>query len=174
MLGGCPVGGHADHPDSTYREERQGQRIVSAIDLKARRGLGDELRCFGWVACGVFHAHDVFGFVCQFQQNRRLHFATCAHGDVIDDHRQIGGVRHRQEMLLQACLRRAVVIGRDGQHGRSACGCDLLGQFGGGAAVVAACAGDHGHIGRFGDSFDQGDLLFVGEGRGFACGARHD
>ena len=104
VLGGCPMGGHADHSDSTHRKERQGQRIVSAVNLKAGRSLSDELRCLGWIACGVFHAHDVFGFVCQLQQNRRLHFATCAHGDVIDDDGQIRGVRHRQEVLFQACL----------------------------------------------------------------------
>ena len=42
--GAAPVGGHADHADRADGQQRQGHRVVAAVDLEAVRRAGDRPR----------------------------------------------------------------------------------------------------------------------------------
>ena len=48
-----PVGGHADHADRADGQQRQGHRVVAAVDLEAVGRLGDEPGRLARVAGGV-------------------------------------------------------------------------------------------------------------------------
>ena len=54
-----PVRGHADGADSAHRQQRQGQRVVTAVELEPLGSLGDEPGRAGGVTGGIFDADDV-------------------------------------------------------------------------------------------------------------------
>ncbi len=90
-------------------------------------------------------------------------------GNVIEDHRQPAGcLGHGPEVLVDAGLRRAVVVRRDHQHPVDAAGCGLRGEPDRVLGVIGPGAGDH----RDGDCSRHGapqvQLLLIGEHRALA------
>jgi hypothetical protein len=104
------------------------------------------------------------------------HVDHAARGDVVDEHRDVGGIGDRREMQEHPFLRRLVVVRRDHKDRIGAGGLGMAGEvdrLGGG---IAARAGDHRHAAGGGlDAQLHHALVFgMGQGRAFPGGAdRH-
>ena len=107
------VADHADHADGTERQQRQVQHVLAAVvrEVGAGQGPGHGAE----VALGVLDRDDPRVLR---EPDERLHLDRHlrARRDVVEHHRQVGGVGDRGEVAEQAGLRRPVVVrGHDQQ-----------------------------------------------------------
>ena len=170
---GRDVRGHADQSGRTDREMREHVRVVAGEVHQI--GLVEHAAHLGEVALGVLHREDVR--VLREPQDRLvLDRHAGAAGDVVEDHRQIGGVGHETEVREDAGLRGLVVVRRDDHDAVGAgllAGLVQLDRVRG--LVRPAARDDLGAPGRDGlADLDELELLGVGQGRGLAGRSRHD
>ena len=104
----------ADHADGAEREQRQVQDVVAAVvgEVGAGQGPGDGAE----VALGVLDRDDP-RVLREPDQRLDLDRARLrARRDVVEHHRQVGGVGDRGEVPEQAGLRGPVVVRRDDEQ----------------------------------------------------------
>ena len=161
----------ADKADGTHRQPRQVQRIITRVVRQP--GLGDDLSTAVQVALRVLDGHDVrmLGQRADgvpFDRDRR------PRRDVVEHHRQLGGVGHCGEVRDQAGLRRPRVVRRHHQQAVRARRRARLRQVHAVRGVVCARTRDDACpvADRLQHRAQQRDLLVVGGGRRLASGAR--
>ena len=155
-------------PGAAHVERRRERGVVAGVDVEAvdRHQL---------IRVGLLDGRHVLDLGELGEQVRR-HVRGCAAGDVVEDHRFVGGRRDRLVVAAQAQPARPVVVGGDRQHRVRAELGRALGQLHGLGRVVGAGAGDDALAGRaLGDGeLDQPELLVFGQRRGLAGGAGDD
>ena len=126
------------------------------------------------LAGGVLERHDVGDGLRQLDQRGGLDLAAGADGDVVEHHRQLGGLGDRAEVPQQPGLGGSVVVRGDDQHavdpGRLG-GLEQLERLAGG---VGADTGHHRDRHRLPHHLEQARLLGVGDRRALPGGAGHD
>ena len=161
-------------PDRADGEQRQGEGVVAGVQVEARRRLGEQPGRRGRVTGGVLDADDGRHLVGQADQGLVGDLAAGPDGDVVDQHRQVGGRGDRPEVGVEAGLRGPAVVRRDGQDpGRPGVGRHAA-ELDGVGGVVGAGPGDHRDGDRLGDRPPQVPLLVVGQHRRLAGGAGDD
>ena len=110
-----PVGGHADDPHPADGQEREGEGVVTAVDLEGLGGLGHHPGGGGRIVGRILHAHDVGHLGGQLDQQLGADPAPGADRDVVEHHREVGGRRHRPEVGGEPGRRGAVVVRGDHQ-----------------------------------------------------------
>jgi hypothetical protein len=123
----------------------------------------------GEIGGRVLHAGDVLQFV-EPRHGGDGHVDHRPGWDIVDDDRNADRVVHGLEMLIQAFLRRLVIIGRDDEQGIRARLFAMPGEFDRLDRVVRAGTGDHRHPAlRLGDApFDDFLVLVMGQRRALA------
>ena len=159
------------NPTAPTRQPRQVQRVVAA---SSRRGRCSAIISVAGVQSPLASLTAVIrGCSASRSSVSGLDRDDAARRDVVEHHRQVGGVGDRGEVRQQAGLRRPRVVRRDDQQAVRA------GLLGGRArshavrGVVGAGPGDHGGAvaDRVDDRRDQLGLLGVGGGRRLPGGA---
>ena len=169
------VGGHADDPASADGENRQGQAIVAAVDLKGLWSFAADLRGLIQAAAGFLHCDDIAHLG---ESGNRLRRAVDAGppGDVVQHARPAGGFGNGHEVRVQTVLRGAVIVGVDEEERVGASPPCLFGEMDRMPGVVGARAGHHdcptGHSLLYRPH--QPDLLVVSQRRRLSSGARDD
>ncbi len=125
---------------------------------------------------GILGADDVLAVLRQPGQRLHRNIGNGTAGHVVDENRDIDRIGDGTEVLIEAFLRRLVVIGNDDEGGIGAgflCVNRIVNRFGG---AVRAGSGDHGNAATdFLDAhFDDGLVLVGRQGRAFAGGADGD
>ena len=170
------IGGNRDAADPAHGIECERGFIV-ARQLEETLAASEALRGDApKISGGIFHAGDI-PQLCDLGQCLDRDVDHRAAGDVVNDDRQRGGVRHRLEGGDHPILTGPVVIAHDDQSG-------IGPDIGGGAQIidrmsdiVAAAAGDHRYapLGDFDRRRDDVPLLVGAHRRAFARGpARHE
>src|SRR6185437_6657359 len=169
------VGGDRDAAVAPRRHIGERRHILARkLDEIGAEGVA-LLRHPRQVAGRVLDADDVFEPVKPLHRLDR-HVDDAAAGDVVDEDRNADGVVDGLEMLIEALLRRLVVVGRHHQHRVGAGLLGVAGEFDGLHRVVGARAGDDRHApARLIDAdVDDVAVLGVAQRRALAGGAgRH-
>ncbi|MPM88807.1 hypothetical protein SDC9_135911 [bioreactor metagenome] len=167
------VGGGPDQAHATDRQQREGDRVVTGV--VGQVGGGDDLRRLDDLTLGVLHRHDarVLG---EREHRLGLHRDAGPARDVVDDHRQVGGVGRSPEMGQQPLLRGTGVVRGDDEQTVGAGTGRLPGQLAGVPGGIGADPGDDVRPvpDLVDDSRDQGRLLLVGGRRSLPGGAVDD
>ena len=159
---------HANHADRPHSQQRQGQGVLSAVDLETFGDGGHQAGRLAHVARRILHGHHILDLVGQAEDGGRVDLATRPDRDVVEHHRQRGGLGYCPEVVEQPELRRTVVVRGDSEDGVGPSGRAPLGQLYGSSRVVASSTGDDVTIHSTDHRFHQGDLLVVGQGRRLA------
>lgn len=174
-LGGGEVSGDADHTAGAHREEREGHGVVARVHLERVAARPDHLGDVAGRSGGVLDAHDA-GMGGERDVGVDRDRGTGAAGDVVEEHRLVGGVGDRAEVRRDAALGWPVVVRRHGEDPVDAGGCGVLGEAHRRGCVVGRRTRDD--LAAPGRSVDRGaeevELLGVGEGGRLARGAGDD
>ena len=110
-----PVGGHADDAGAADGQERQGQRVVAAVDVEP---AGPRPPPAAPATSPVASLTPTMLGTSRGQRRREVGADPAARPDrdVVEDHRQVGGGGDGPEVGGEAGRRRPVVVRRDHQH----------------------------------------------------------
>ena len=168
------VGGHRNHAVAAEQDQRERGGILAAVDREVARRALDEIGAALDVGGRVLDADDA-RHLREAHHRVVLQIGDGARRHVVQDHRQVDGLRDLAEVAVLAFLRRLVVVRHHGQ----ACGrAGLLRRFGqldrlGGR--IAAGSRNHGDapVGMLDRDADQLLVLLDVHRRRFAGGADH-
>ena len=94
------------------QHERQAGRIVTGEHGKTIRNAVDQFDVVADIAAGFFHTDDIRN-LGQTQNSVVAHADDGTAGNIIDNHRNRSGFGDGFEMLVNAFLRRFVVVGNN-------------------------------------------------------------
>ena len=168
------VGGDTDIALPATQHQRNGGRVVARVNREATGYIANQPLCAFQIAGGLLDAHDA-RYPRQAQHGVVNHVGHASARYVVQHHRQFHRLGDGFKVLVQALLRRLVVVRH---HLQMAIGADLareFGQFDGFGCGVGAAAGHdrHAALGLFNRNADDLAVLLQVDGRRLAGGAHH-
>ena len=172
-LAGQGVADDRDHTDGSAGYHRERQRVVATDHLEALGLVLDDLVDLLQAARGFLDAHDVGEVLGDAARRGRLHVHSRAPRHVVEHQGQRTGLGDGLEVLVQALLRRLVVVRTDAQDAVDTLPVAGLHLLDDGPRVVAATVFEQGHAALHHALDDPGDLVFLAPrqaGRLARCG----
>mmetsp|Transcript_57662 Transcript_57662/g.135746 ORF Transcript_57662/g.135746 Transcript_57662/m.135746 type:complete len:208 (+) Transcript_57662:1182-1805(+) len=159
---------------AAQQHQRHGRAIVTRVDVEALGRVLDQRGGALDVAGGLLDAEHARQ---RGTTQRRLgqHVRNGPAGHVVEHHRDVHGLGDRLEVLVNAFLRRLVVVGHDGQRAVRTDGLGIAAQFDGlgGRIGAGACQDGDAALGMLDrDADDLAVFLHADRGR-LARGADH-
>ena len=145
----CYIGKHGDNSDTAQRQDRYDLVIIAGIDIHDTLTDSCQMCDLADIAAGFLDTYDVLYILTQLHHSLRQDIAAGAAGHVVQNSRNLHGIRNGLEVTIQSLLGCFIVIGAYQQDAVHTVFFRFLGQIYCGIGTIRTCTGHYGDSLRY-------------------------